>query len=98
MKICREEIFGPVQVIQKFKTIEEVIERANRYFILMFSIVSPCTQCCCCCLSVTFIKTESAEMEFLGISLAKYWSVLLHAIHSPFYRRTFKESILYSGF
>jgi hypothetical protein len=33
MKICREEIFGPVQVIQKFKTIEEVIERANRYFI-----------------------------------------------------------------
>ena len=30
MKICREEIFGPVQVIQKFKTIDEVIERANR--------------------------------------------------------------------
>jgi aldehyde dehydrogenase (NAD+) len=30
MKICREEIFGPVQVIQKFSTVEEVIERANR--------------------------------------------------------------------
>nr|ALS04448.1 aldehyde mitochondrial isoform X1 [Acartia pacifica] len=30
MKICKEEIFGPVQVIQKFKTLEEVIERANR--------------------------------------------------------------------
>jgi len=30
MKICREEIFGPVQVIQKFKTIDEAIERANK--------------------------------------------------------------------
>ncbi len=30
MKICREEIFGPVQSIQKFKTLEEVAERANR--------------------------------------------------------------------
>ena len=30
MKICREEIFGPVQVIQKFTTVEEVVERANR--------------------------------------------------------------------
>jgi aldehyde dehydrogenase (NAD+) len=29
MKIAREEIFGPVQSILKFKTIEEVIERAN---------------------------------------------------------------------
>ncbi len=29
MKICREEIFGPVQSILKFKTLEEVIERAN---------------------------------------------------------------------
>merc|ERR1719348_428960 len=29
MKICKEEIFGPVQVIQKFSTVEEVIERAN---------------------------------------------------------------------
>ena len=27
--ICREEIFGPVQAIQKFKTLEEVAERAN---------------------------------------------------------------------
>ena len=30
MKICREEIFGPVQVIQKFRTVEEVVERANK--------------------------------------------------------------------
>jgi len=29
MKICKEEIFGPVQVIQKFSTVDEVIERAN---------------------------------------------------------------------
>ncbi len=30
MKICREEIFGPVQSIQKFKTLDEVAERANK--------------------------------------------------------------------
>jgi aldehyde dehydrogenase (NAD+) len=30
MKIAKEEIFGPVQSILKFKTLEEVIERANR--------------------------------------------------------------------
>ena len=30
MTICREEIFGPVQSIQKFKTIEEVAERSNK--------------------------------------------------------------------
>jgi len=30
MKIAREEIFGPVQSILKFKTMEEVIERANK--------------------------------------------------------------------
>uniref|UniRef100_A0AAX7VTM7 Aldehyde dehydrogenase domain-containing protein n=1 Tax=Astatotilapia calliptera TaxID=8154 RepID=A0AAX7VTM7_ASTCA len=29
MRIAREEIFGPVQQIMKFKTIDEVIERAN---------------------------------------------------------------------
>lgn len=29
-RIARDEIFGPVQTILKFKTIEEVIERANR--------------------------------------------------------------------
>ncbi|KAJ3100603.1 aldehyde dehydrogenase (NAD(P)(+)) ald5 [Phlyctochytrium bullatum] len=29
MKIAREEIFGPVVVVMKFKTIEEIIERAN---------------------------------------------------------------------
>lgn len=30
MKICREEIFGPVLSIQKFKTLEEVAVRANK--------------------------------------------------------------------
>ena len=30
MTIAREEIFGPVMSIFKFKTIEEVIERANK--------------------------------------------------------------------
>ncbi|XP_037051170.1 aldehyde dehydrogenase X, mitochondrial-like [Bradysia coprophila] len=30
MRIAKDEIFGPVQCIIKFKTIEEVIERANR--------------------------------------------------------------------
>lgn len=29
MKICTEEIFGPVMQILKFKTVEEAIERAN---------------------------------------------------------------------
>lgn len=30
MRIAKEEIFGPVQSILKFETIEEVIERANK--------------------------------------------------------------------
>merc|ERR1712203_396687 len=30
MKICKEEIFGPVQSIQKVKNMEEAIERANK--------------------------------------------------------------------
>jgi len=30
MKICKEEIFGPVQVIQRFTTRDEVIDRANK--------------------------------------------------------------------
>ena len=30
MKICEEEIFGPVQSIQRFSTVEEAIERANK--------------------------------------------------------------------
>jgi len=29
MKIAREEIFGPVVTVMKFKTVEEVVERAN---------------------------------------------------------------------
>ncbi len=30
MTIAREEIFGPVQQILKFKNVEEVVERANK--------------------------------------------------------------------
>ena len=30
MKICKEEIFGPVQSIQKVKNVEDAIERANK--------------------------------------------------------------------
>lgn len=30
MTIAKEEIFGPVQQIIRFKTLEEVIERANK--------------------------------------------------------------------
>ena len=30
MRICREEIFGPVMSVQKFKSLEEVAERANK--------------------------------------------------------------------
>merc|ERR1712088_123575 len=30
MAICKEEIFGPVQAIQKFKTLDEAAERANQ--------------------------------------------------------------------
>lgn len=30
MTIAQEEIFGPVQSILKFKTVDEVVERANK--------------------------------------------------------------------
>ena len=30
MKICKEEIFGPVQSIQRVKNVEDAIERANK--------------------------------------------------------------------
>ncbi len=37
------------------------------------------------------------EMEFLDINLTKYTSLLLHAIHSPFYWQILKKTKLYSG-
>ncbi len=37
-------------------------------------------------------------MKFLDISLIKDSSILLHAIHSPFYLRILKTTILCSGF
>jgi hypothetical protein len=38
------------------------------------------------------------EMEFLDINLKKDSSLLLHAIHSPFYWKILKKTMLYSGF
>jgi hypothetical protein len=37
-------------------------------------------------------------MEFLDINLTKELSLLLHAIHSPFYWRILKKNVLFSGF
>ncbi len=38
------------------------------------------------------------ELEFLDISLTKDSSLLLHAIHGPFYWRILKRTIPFSGF
>jgi hypothetical protein len=38
------------------------------------------------------------EMEFVDISLTKELSLLLHAIHSLFYWRILKKTILFSSF
>ncbi len=38
------------------------------------------------------------KMEFLDINFTKDSSILLHAIHSPFYWRNLKKTILFSGF
>jgi hypothetical protein len=37
-------------------------------------------------------------MEFLDVSLTKHSSLLLHAIHSPFYWWILKKAILFLGF
>ncbi len=37
-------------------------------------------------------------MEFLDNNLTKDWSLFLHDIHIPFYRRILKKTILFSGF
>ncbi len=37
-------------------------------------------------------------MEFLDINLTEDSSLLLHAIHSPFYWADLKKTILFSGF
>jgi hypothetical protein len=37
-------------------------------------------------------------MEFLDINLTKDSNLLLHAIHSAFYWRILKKTILFSGF
>jgi acyl-CoA reductase-like NAD-dependent aldehyde dehydrogenase len=37
MKICREEIFGPVLSIQKFKSLEEVSKQSGGQYYLPFT-------------------------------------------------------------
>ncbi len=51
-----------------------------------------------CLNQIGFRRVEGAVMEFLDISLTKDSSLLLHAIHSPFYWRILRKTILYSGF
>jgi hypothetical protein len=41
---------------------------------------------------------EYTEMEFLDINLTKHSSLLLHAIHNPFYWGILKKMILLFGF
>jgi hypothetical protein len=41
---------------------------------------------------------QCTEMEFLGISLTKDSSILLHAIHSHFYWQILKKTMLFYGF
>ncbi|RWS03867.1 aldehyde dehydrogenase: cytosolic 2-like protein, partial [Dinothrombium tinctorium] len=42
MRIAKEEIFGPVQQILKFKTMEEVIERSNQsHYGLGAGVITP---------------------------------------------------------
>jgi hypothetical protein len=42
--------------------------------------------------------TVYPQMEFFEINFTKDSSLLPHAIHSPFYWRILKKTILYSGF
>jgi hypothetical protein len=37
------------------------------------------------------------EVEFLDIKVTKDLSLLLHAIHSPFYWRILKKTIVFAG-
>ncbi len=47
------------------------------------------------CVSVIYLL--SSEKEFLDSNLRKDSSLLIYAIHSPFYSRILKKTILYSG-
>jgi hypothetical protein len=40
--------------------------------------------------------TPSLEMKFLDINLTKDLSLLLYAIHNPFYLRILKKTVLFS--
>ncbi len=45
--------------------------------------------------SLSSEQINGPEMKFLDISLTKDSSPLLHAIHSPFYKRILKKTILF---
>ncbi len=47
---------------------------------------------------IRHIDSASTEMELLDINVTKDSRFLLHAIHSPFYWRILKKTILFSGF
>ncbi len=48
--------------------------------------------------STSFGARQRPEMEFLDINITKDLSLLIHAVHSPFYLRILKKSLLFSGF
>ncbi len=47
---------------------------------------------------VIFCWEFTPEMEFLDINLTEDSNLFLHAIHSPFYWRILKKTIIFSGF
>jgi hypothetical protein len=48
-------------------------------------------------LSSAILVVQDPEVEFLDINFTKDSSLLLHAIHSPFYWRNLKKTILFFG-
>jgi hypothetical protein len=50
------------------------------------------------CFGRTVPKFGNNVLTFLDVNKIKDSSLLLHAIHSPFYWRILKKAILYSGF
>jgi hypothetical protein len=49
-------------------------------------------------MKITLFCAFCTKMEFLGISLTKDSSLLLNAIHSHFYWKILKKTMLFSGF
>jgi hypothetical protein len=48
--------------------------------------------------AASLLRPAPTEMEFLDINVKKDSSLLLHAVHSPFYWRILRRTILYSGY